>query len=119
MSIDDFLADDRQNRRVSIRRPIPDLPAHLADLFEALQNPTRVMVIRYVLSNPRATRQDVVEGTGAATAPVYRALAALEEAGYVHADATRGERSGRTVHYTADRGKLSADAGALFGWLVS
>jgi DNA-binding transcriptional ArsR family regulator len=106
--------------------PDHDLPAFYAaarrrldDLFEALQNPTRVMVIRFVLAHPSATRQDVVDGTGAAVAPVYRALAALERAGYLSADATRGERSGRTVHYSADRVRLSTDAGALFGWLVS
>lgn len=119
MAHDDIWPANGQNRAVSIRRPIPDLPAPLADLFEALQNPTRVMVIRFVIAHPRATRQDVVEGTGAAAAPVYRALAALEEAGYLDGDATRGERSGRTVHYSADRARLSADAGALFGWLVS
>ena len=104
---------------MSIRRPIPDLPASLADLFDAFQNPTRVIVVRYVLAHPGATRQGIVEGTGAAAAPVYRALAALEQAGYLSADATPGARSGRTVHYTADRAKLSADAGALFGWFVS
>lgn len=119
MARDDIRPTDRQNEAVSIRRPIPDLPAHLADLFEALQNPTRVLVIRYVLGHPGATRQEVVEGTGAAMAPVYRALAALEGAGYLLADGTKGERSGRTVHYSADRARLSADAGALFGWLVS
>jgi hypothetical protein len=104
---------------MSMRRAIPDLPTNLTPLFETFQNPTRVIVLRFVLAHPGATRQEVVDGTGAAAAPVYRALAALEHAGYLGADASRGARSGRTVHYTADRGRLSTDAGTLFGWLVS
>ncbi|GAB3611550.1 hypothetical protein GCM10027414_36760 [Humibacter ginsengiterrae] len=119
MPNDDFPSGNRHNGRMSIRRQIPDLPAHLADLFEALQNPTRVMVLRYVVAHPLASRIDVQEATGAAIAPVHRALTALEDAGYLTADVPPGERSGRTVRYSADRGKLSADAGALFGWLVS
>ena len=118
MSNDDFPSSRGHNGRMSIRRQIPDLPAHLADLFEALQNPTRVMVLRYVVAHPLASRPDIQEATGAAIAPVHRALAALEDAGYLVADVPSGERSGRTVRYSADRGKLSADAGALFGWLV-
>lgn len=108
----------RQNRAMPKRRPIPDLPAQLAALFEVFQNPTRVLAIRYVLAHPRATTQQVAAAIDAPSAPVYRALAALEQAGYLHADGTPGVRTGRTVHYTADRARLSADAGALFGWLV-
>ena len=45
------------------------------------------------------------------------ALTDLEEAGYVTAD-VEGQRNGRTVRYSADRGKFVDDLSLLWSWMV-
>lgn len=100
-------------REFSDGMPDPARAAH-----QAIAGPARLEAVRFLLAHPASTRSELVNGTGVSTNAGRVALEQLEDLGYVTADVPADARNGRTVRYTADRQRLTADLAALLAYVV-
>ena len=73
---------------------------------------SRIEMARYLGKYPRSTRQQIAAGAGLKYETVRKEIALLVELGYV---TTSGGRRHET--YTLDGVRLSADLGALIGYI--
>ena len=95
------------------------MPEEAARAREAFAATARIEALRYLAVHPASTRTEIAEGAELAVATTRAVLAQLEELGYVTGDVEAGHRTGKTVRYSLDRGKLVADAGHLLAYIVS
>ena len=99
------------------RRDPSDIPERAAVAYRAIAGSSRLIALRFLLDHPDSTVADVAEATGVSLASARVSLTDLEQAGYVRAD-VEGQRNGRTVRYSVDRGVFVDDLGMLWSWMV-
>lgn len=99
------------------RSPVPNLSGAAAAAHWAIQNETRLSVLRALLSRGPATRADITAATGLTVSTTLGAIRDLEHAGYVLTN-VEGDRKGQRVEYSVDRQKVTADLFDLLGWLL-
>jgi hypothetical protein len=97
---------------------MPDMPPRVAAAHKATTGTGRLLVLRFLLANPNASRVEVAEGSGAGAKSAWVAIRELEELGYVQT-APDTSAAGRTIHrYSVDRELLSADMAAFVSWVL-
>lgn len=94
-----------------------DMPASAVRAQRVLAATTRIEVLRYLLSHPDSSSNEIVAGTGLPRETVRTALDDLEET-YVSGSVERGKRRGRQVTFTIDRPMFAQDLGALQAYLL-
>jgi DNA-binding transcriptional ArsR family regulator len=107
----------RHNGAMPSRRDPTDMPERAEVAYRSISGSSRMMTLRFLLDHPRSTVAAIADATGVSPASARVSLTDLEEAGYVTAD-VEGQRNGRTVRYSADRGKFVDDLSLLWSWMV-
>lgn len=102
-----------------IRTPIPDLTGEPLNAHRVIQNESRLICLRYLLSVESASRTEITQATGLAVTTTIDALAELEERGYVtDPDTPARARVGRRSQYKANRERITTELLAFVGWVL-
>lgn len=104
-------------KRMPRRPSVPDLTGDALNAHRVVQNESRLVCLRFLLSVDSATRADVTRSTGLAVTTTIDALNELEQRGYVEASVT-GVRAGRHPRYTANRERVTTDLLAFVSWVL-
>lgn len=102
-----------------IRTPIPDLTGEPLNAHRVIQNESRLICLRYLLSVESASRAEITQATGLAVTTTVEALAELEERGYVTApNMPAHSRAGRRPQYKANRERVTTELLAFVSWVL-
>lgn len=94
------------------------MPPRVAAAHKATGGTARLLVLRFLLANPGASRSDIVSGAGAGEKSAWVAVRELDELGYI-ATVEATSTAGRTIHrYTVNREQLQADMTEFVAWVL-
>ena len=109
---------DRMTAMPKLVRP-DDQPPALEDFITVFGNRARMSIIGFLLQSGPSMRVDIAKGTEIAIPTLGHHLADLERIGVLDVDLPPERRRGRSVHYSANRGRLdelkTAHEAYLFG----
>lgn len=94
------------------------MPPRVAAAHKATGGTARLLVLRFLLANPGASRADIVAGAGAGESSAWVAVSELDELGYISRTPATSA-AGRAMHrYTVNREQLQADMAEFVAWVL-